>query len=371
MSDGEPQGAQPRRGKKRRSRRPRHDGLCGAIDLGTNNCRLLVARPTKDGFQIVDAYSRIVRLGEGVSRTGQLSPAAMDRSVEALKVCAEKLARRNVSKIRCIATQACRSAGNGPDFLDRVKTETGLRFDMITPREEARLAALGCLNLIDRSKDICMVLDIGGGSTELSIIDVAELQRRETAHKYAPPPIRAWTSLPIGVVTVAEDFPEPEDREPWFEEMKASVRVRLEGLEDFRRFRQAFEDDKAQIIGTSGTVTSVAGVHLRLPHYERSKVDGSWLNRTDCGAAVQRLLDATPEERAKEPCIGPERADLVLAGCAILEAVLDAWPCEKLRVADRGLREGVLYGLMGRYTPRRRRRRGRGNGGAAKQGETS
>jgi len=356
MSNGEPAAPQARRNGGRRPRGQSGNGLCGAIDLGTNNCRLLVARPTRDGFKIVDAYSRIVRLGEGLARTGELSPVAMERSIEALKICAEKLARREVGRIRCIATQACRSAANGEDFLGRVKSETGLRFDLITPREEARLAALGCLNLIDRDAEVCMVLDIGGGSTEISFIDVEELARRERTQKYAPPPIRAWCTLPLGVVTLAEQHPEPDARDAWFAEMKAAARSHVDSIEGGDRFRGAFESGRAQIVGTSGTVTSVAGVHLRLPAYQRSKVDGLWLSDAEAKAAIARLRDMTPAERAQEPCIGPERADLVLAGCAIFEAVLDAWPATRLRVADRGLREGVLYGLMGRYAPKRRRR---------------
>ncbi len=362
MSNGETAPARRQGSGRRRNRPQKGNGLCGAIDLGTNNCRLLVARPTRDGFKIVDAYSRIVRLGEGLGRTGELSPVAMDRSIEALKVCAEKLARRNVGKIRCIATQACRSATNGEDFLGRVKNETGLRFDLITAREEARLAALGCLNLIDREIDICMVVDIGGGSTELSFIDVKELKRREETQKYAPPPIRAWSTMPLGVVTLAENHPEPDERGPWFDTMKAAAREHIDKIEGLEPFREAFEAGRAQIIGTSGTVTSVAGVHLKLPVYQRSRVDGIWLGDADARNAVRHLLNQTPEERAQEPCIGPERADLVLAGCAIFEAVMDAWPAERLRVADRGLREGVLYGLMGRYATKRRRRRSRRGG---------
>lgn len=363
MSNGDTAPATQQGGGRRRNRGRKGNGLCGAIDLGTNNCRLLVARPTRDGFQIVDAYSRIVRLGEGLGRTGELSPEAMDRSIEALKVCAEKLGRRNVGRIRCIATQACRSAANGEDFLGRVKAETGLQFDMITAREEARLAALGCMNLIDREIDVCMVVDIGGGSTELSFIDIKELKRREETQKYAPPPIRAWSTMPLGVVTLAEQFPEPEDRPPWFGGMKAACREHIDAIEGLERFRAAFEAGRAQIIGTSGTVTSVAGVHLKLPVYQRSKVDGIWLNDTEARDAIARLLGHSPAERAEEPCIGPERADLVLAGCAIFEAVMDAWPTARLRVADRGLREGVLYGLMGRYVAKRRRRRSGRRGG--------
>ncbi len=355
-------------GRSRREGRAGEDrSLYGAIDLGTNNCRLLVARPTRHGFRVVDAYSSVVRLGEGLAASGALSESAMSRASEALKVCRQKLERRGVQEFRCIATQACRTASNGSDFLERVKSETGLRFDLISPREEARLSVLGCVNLIDQDMDVCLVVDIGGGSTELSWVDVAELRRRQQS-RHAPPPIRAWGSAPVGVVTLAERFPETQPREDWYEAMKAAARETLRPIAAPAKFAEAFAAGRGQIIGTSGTVTSIAGVHMRLPRYDRRHVDGSWLTAEEARAAVRRLREMDVAGRAKEPSIGPERADLVLAGCAIFEAVMDDWPAPRLRVADRGLREGVLYGLMGRFRPRRRKRRRRRGRGRAKTG---
>jgi exopolyphosphatase/guanosine-5'-triphosphate,3'-diphosphate pyrophosphatase len=292
----------------------------------------------------------------------------MRRATAAIEVCRQKLERRGVSQFRCIATQACRTASNGADFLERVKSETGLAFDLITPREEARLSVLGCVNLIDPEVDLCLVVDIGGGSTELSWVDVAELRRRQQSSRHAPPPIRAWGSAPVGVVTLAEQHTEHEPREQWYAEMKAAARQALSCISAPPHFAEAFANGKGQIIGTSGTVTSIAGVHMRLPRYDRRHVDGSWLTAEEARAAVRRLLSMSVAERGMEPSIGPDRADLVLAGCAIFEAVLDDWPAPKMRVADRGLREGVLYGLMGRFQTRRRRRRRRGANAA---GETA
>ena len=343
----------PRHGRGRGPGGP----LFGALDLGTNNCRLLVATRTREGFRVVDAFSRIVRLGEGLEETGLLSDAAMDRAIEALKVCAAKLKRRNVTRSRCVATQACRGARNGADFLMRVRNETGLALDAITPREEARLAAMGCLNLIDRDAKGALIIDVGGGSTELSWIDVAELRSRERAGKLNKPPIVGWTSLPVGVVTLAERFPEHDDQCAWYAAMKGHVAATLDEPEGAARLRPAFEAGEAHLIGTSGTVTSLAGMHLGLDRYDRSKVDGLWVRTEEALEASRKLQTMCQEERAKQPCIGPERADLVLAGCAILEAVTDAWPSERLRVADRGLREGMLMTLM--HAPRRGRRGGR------------
>jgi len=332
-------------------------GPCyAALDLGTNNCRLLIATPTAGGFRVVEAFSRIVRLGEGLSQSGRLSDAAMERALAALRISAEKVRRRRVVRLRAIATQACRIAENGQGFLDRVAAETGLRLQIISPQEEARLSVAGCLNLLDRTAEAALVVDVGGGSTELSWVDL------KAAPPSGPPPVRAWLSIPIGVVTLAERFPEGEAAtEGWFREMVEAVKAEIAAFRRAESLRPIFEADRAHLIGTSGAITSLAGLHLKLPRYDRSRVDGIWMTRDECDAAAGRLLALNARERAGEPCIGPDRADLVLAGAAILQAVQELWPCSRVRVADRGLREGILISLMAdRGRRRRRRRRGPG-----------
>jgi exopolyphosphatase/guanosine-5'-triphosphate,3'-diphosphate pyrophosphatase len=336
--------------------------LYAALDLGTNNCRLLVAAPARQGFRVVDAYSRIVRLGEGLSQTGRLQPAAMDRALDALKVCADRIRRRGEPQVRAIATQACRTAENGAEFIDRVARETGLRLQVISPREEARLSVAGCVALLDRRTQAALVVDVGGGSTELSWV---ELDGRGQASAGRTPPIRAWLSIPIGVVTLAEQFPETRPgQEMWFRAMVEAVKAPLAAFRHADGLRPVFERGQAHLIGTSGAITSLAGLYLGLPRYERSKVDGLWLTRADCDATAERLLALDQPGRAAQPCIGPDRADLVLAGAAILRAVQELWPCERVRVADRGLREGVLLSLMAERGRRRPRRRRRGSGAA-------
>jgi exopolyphosphatase / guanosine-5'-triphosphate,3'-diphosphate pyrophosphatase len=337
--------------------RPASEPPCyGALDLGTNNCRLLIATPHGASFRVIEAYSRIVRLGEGLGQSGRLSEAAMERAMAALKVSAEKLRRRRVLRLRAIATQACRMAENGPAFIDRVFDETGLRLQIIAPQEEARLSVAGCLNLIDRTADAALVVDVGGGSTELSWVDL------RGAAPTGMPPLRAWLSVPIGVVTLAERFPEGETAtEPWFRAMVDTMKAEIAAFRRADELRGIFDADRAHLIGTSGAITSLAGLHLDLRRYERSRVDGIWMTRNDCDIAAGRLLAITAKERAEQPCIGPDRADLVLAGAAILAAVQELWPCERVRVADRGLREGLLLSLMaerGQRHARRRRRRG-------------
>lgn len=353
---------------RRDGRSPRPGGadreapLYGALDLGTNNCRLLIARPARDGFRVVDSFSRIVRLGEGLSRTGRLDEAAMDRAYEALALCAERVARKGVSsaRLRAVATQACRGAENGAAFIERVRVGTGLKLSIIDPVQEARLAVEGCRNLFDETAEAVLVIDVGGGSTELSW-----QVKRGAGYGTA-----AWMSAPVGVVTLAERHPEPETGlTRWYEAMVADMAAAISDVEVDDAVRGLFEAGRAHMVGTSGAITSLAGIHLNLRRYQRDRVDGLWMTRGECEAAAQRLQDMGPKGRAAESCIGPDRADLVLAGAAILEAVQRAWPCERVRVADRGLREGLLLMQMreDRKKPRRnrrRRRRGQAAGGA-------
>ncbi len=333
----------------------------GALDLGTNNCRLLIATPSRGGFRVVEAFSRIVRLGEGLTHSGRLQDAAMDRAVAALKICAEKLQRRQVSQLRAVATQACRSAENGGEFIARVKAETGLTLSIIDPEEEARLSVAGCANLMDRQADAALVVDVGGGSTELSWVTFSGEERDRR------PRLISWLSIPVGVVTLAERFPEPEPAtEAWWQAMVGAVRAEISAFGAADPLRMHFQEGRAHLIGTSGAITSLAGLHLGLQRYDRSRVDGLWMTRAECDAAADRLRSVGRAGRAAEPCIGPDRADLVLAGAAILEAVQQLWPCERVRVADRGLREGMLLALMREgERPKRRRRRRRRNGARA------
>lgn len=327
-----------------------HLPVYGALDLGTNNCRLLVARPSRRGFQVIDAFSRIIRLGEGVVQTGKLSKDAIERTIDALRVCSDKMRRRNVCRSRLIATEACRIATNGPEFVQRVQDEVGLGIEVISRETEARLAVAGCATLLDRHCDWALVFDIGGGSTELIWVDLRRLSRAKRHslgdRQRIQSAIAAWTSLPIGVVTLAEQFGGKIVDHEIFEGMVDKVTAKLAPFEAENNLSRRIALNHAHFLGTSGTVTTIAGVHLRLPAYIRSRVDGCWLNDNQIRAVSQELLDLSYQDRALQPCIGPDRADLVLAGCAILEAIMRFWPCRRLRVADRGLREGILMSLI-------------------------
>jgi exopolyphosphatase/guanosine-5'-triphosphate,3'-diphosphate pyrophosphatase len=334
----------------------------GALDLGTNNCRLLLARPSRRGFRVVDAFSRIIRLGEGVSVSGRLSEQAMHRTMEALRVCASKMRRHRTVRSRMVATQACRVAENGPSFISSVKKQFGLDIEVLTPESEARLAVAGCATLVDPTADFVLVFDIGGGSSEIIWLDLGRLRFRRdlmNGRADANEAIIAWESLPLGVVTLAEKFDGRNVSADSFVAMSEAVTALLAPFEAKHRFRERIAGRSMHLLGTSGTVTTIAGVLLGLQRYDRKLVDGIWLDVADINDATARLVSLTYDERVLQPCIGRERADLVLAGCAILDAILRLWPSERLRVADRGLREGILMRLMmedGVWRAGRRRR---------------
>ena len=339
---------QPRLGRRSSVGQPRRDAAYGglrhhpptyaALDLGTNNCRLLIARPAGDSFRVIDAFSRIIRLGEGVSRSRRISEAAIERAVEALAVCRDKMRNRGVTRARLIATEACRAAENGNDFRARIAEQVGLDLEIIDRETEATLAATGCTPLMDPHADGVILFDIGGGSSEL-----VRLDRSPTCRRGPPPPkIKAWISLPLGVVTLAERHGGHVVTPEIYAAMVAEVAIFL------RRFgaEQGSGAGHIHLLGTSGTVTTIAGVHLELRRYERRRVDGCWMADEEATRVIERLLAMSYEDRVANPCIGAERADLVLAGCAILDAIRAEFPCQRLRVADRGLREGMLVQMM-------------------------
>jgi len=307
-----------------------------ALDLGTNNCRMLIAKPDGDGFAIIDAFSRIVRLGEGLAQSGRISDAAVDRALSALSVCADKLARRNVHLARSVATEACRRAENGREFVDRVYRETGILLDIIAPEEEARLAVAGCYKMLEPGETPGLIFDIGGGSTEMVLIDT----------RGPLPRTIEWISIPWGVVSLAEsdnqDAPSADERIDIYARMRQRV---ADAMGDFGMDHRG-NGASVRLLGTSGTVTTLASVHLGLESYDRKAIDGLIVPSSAMRDISANLARQSIAERAELPCIGQERADLVVAGCAILDAILDYWPSDRVGIADRGIREGILRQLM-------------------------
>src|SRR5882757_9199081 len=311
-------------------------GVYAALDLGTNNCRLLIACPTGDGFRVVDSFSRIIRLGEGISATGRISEAAIDRAITALSICRDKIQSRKARRLRLIATEACRAASNAEGFRDRVAAETGIRLEVIDRETEASLAVIGCSPLLDPKGRGAILFDIGGGSTELVRIE------HDASKMNGKPRIQAWMSIPLGVVTLAEHFG-GRDVTP-----EIYARMVEEVAQHVGPFAAEHGEDLADLhlLGTSGTVTTLAGIHLNLARYDRRRVDGIWMDHAEISTTITRLLGMSYQDRANNNCISVDRADLVLAGCAILDAIRQAFPLPRLRVADRGLREGMLVEMM-------------------------
>lgn len=356
------------RGPSRRKGRPdfrgRGDGPIAALDLGTNNCRLLVAKPDGAGFSVMDAFSRAVRLGEGVEASNILSEEAQERAIKALRICAGKIRHHRVRDHRIVATEACRRAENGREFVRRVGRETGLSMDIITAEEEARLAVAGCAPLIDPEAEQLLVFDIGGGSTELIWIDMSgtPVARRENLIRALAPlgrgrnetataraaaaHISDWISIPMGVSTLHDRFARIEDTRARFSAMSLHFEERLAPFGPYDTADPDALTRNLQIIGVSGTATTFGALHLGLRTYDRNKVDGLWLPADGAGIVADRLLDMDTGDRAQHPGIGRGRSELVISGSAILMTILRIWPVERLRIADRGLREGILYGLI-------------------------
>lgn len=313
-----------------------------ALDLGTNNCRLLVASVEQAGGSLVpalkvhDSFSRIVRLGEGVSETGQLSEEAMERTIAALKVCQKKIAKYGLASARYVATEACRRAANGADFMKRIEQETGLAIDIITTEEEAHLAFMGCSSLLAVEHKQAVVFDIGGGSTEVMWVHTDASGTRK---------ITDWLSVNYGVMNLANKFGGSAFADRVFDDMVSYVADRIEPFAQMVHISEALSTGAVQFLSTSGTVTTLAAIHLDLPRYDRTRIDGITLDVADIRAVTERLLSMRPSERFNHPCIGPERADFIISGCAIFQAISDLWPHGRITIADRGVREGIILSL--------------------------
>ncbi len=344
----------------------RKKSLYAALDLGTNSCRMLIARPTGPRFEIVDAFSKSIRLGLDLERTGELSQAGITRALQALHVCSKKLKRFEVRRSRLVATEACRRSKNGKKFLRKVKRDTGLTLELIRPEEEARLAVISCAPLLDSTVSQALIVDIGGGSTELVWIDLGDIpqefriaamldmqigekgssESKGLGKKSKQVKIVDWISVPLGVATLLERYSDVEDDSARFALMSCDFEQNIESFLPYFSEDALAKQTDLQIIGTSGTVTTLGAVHLGLRKYDRLKVDGLDLRASDIDAVIKKFLDLGPEGRKREPGIGRDRAELIMSGSAIMQTLLRIWPAKSMRVADRGLREGILYSLM-------------------------
>jgi len=331
--------------------------LYAALDLGTNSCRMLIAQPQGSQFHVVDSFSKSVQLGVGLEISGRLSRSSMSRTITALKICQQKLKRLNVRHARFVATEACRRARNGGSFLGAVRRETGLNLEVIAPEEEARLAVVSCAPLVSQKTEQLLVVDIGGGSTELVWIDLSKvpptdrskaIMRLHSGFDACDTPFPAarvvdWISVPLGVATLRDQFNDVDDDAARFALMSWYFE---ENLSEFTPYLEEQSREGFQIIGTSGTVTTVAASHLGLRRYDRNKVDGLRMTSDQIDKVIREYLELGPEGRRDDPRIGKDRQALIMSGAAILQALLRCWPTDRLSVADRGLREGLLYAQM-------------------------
>ncbi len=336
---------------------PDQHALYGALDLGTNSCRMLIAQPKGSQFHVVDSFSKSVQLGHGLEKTGRLSRASMGRTAQALRICQQKLKRHNVKRMRLVATEACRRAKNSAEFLRMVKREAGIQLEIIEPEEEARLAVISCAPLVSTKTEQLLVVDIGGGSTELVWIDLSSVPHRErpraimrlhagfhtTDSPFPAAKVVDWISVPLGVATLRDQFSDVDDDAARFALMSWFFE---ENLEEFAPYKDEQAREGFQIIGTSGTVTTVAASHLGLKRYDRTKVDGLRMTSDEIDRVIRNYLSLGPAGRRRDPRIGQDRQALIMSGAAILQALLRLWPTDRLSVADRGLREGLLYAQM-------------------------
>ena len=337
---------------------PKTGELYAALDLGTNSCRMLIATPQDGHFRIVDAFSKSVRLGIDLERTGSLSAQGIGRTVQALRVCAAKLTKMNVSRARLVATEACRRAANSKYFLEQVVRDTGLKLEVISPQEEARLAVISCAPLVDVETTQLLVIDIGGGSTELVWIDVADVEPHQRAREImnlqpgaresngARAHVIDWISIPLGVATLHERFVDVSDEPARFALMSWYFEEQMTEFKPYLGANVGSIVDGFQMIGTSGTITTIGAAHLGLRRYDRRRVDGMRLTSSEIDVVIQHYLSVGQEGRLADPSLGRDRAALIMSGSAILQTLLRLWPTTRIRVADRGLREGILYAMM-------------------------
>ena len=302
-----------------------------SIDVGSNTLRLLIAEPAvSTPIRPILAERRITRLGENFLSERILQPAAMDRSIAALKEFVELMGHNGVSAYSAGATAVVREAGNGSTFLDVVQRETGLRVRLLSGSEEARLSLLGAASVISNKDSAMVVFDIGGGSTEL----VWQGEGRSSDMDSC--------SLPVGVVHLTETFlqGDPPGHEPCLQLRKDVANV-LTGLS----FHNDFPD--ALWVGTAGTVTTLASMWYGLVEYDPARINGTVLESTWLAALCARLAEMKLAERRKLTGLEPGREDLILAGGLVTLEMMDTFGFSQFTVSDAGLLEGLFLELCG------------------------
>lgn len=296
------------------------------IDLGSNTVRLLVADVEGPGrWRVVAEHQTVTRLGEGLAATGALGEVPMARTLAVVRDYVARGAALGATETRIVATSAVREAANGSVFAAAVERATGWRVRVVSGEDEARLTLLGVRHGVGPLAGPVVVFDIGGGSTEYILADGEQ--------------VRATASLRLGVVPLAERYPFPErvDRSRYAALLREVMRQLARELP-----AEILSARPAHLVGTAGTVTTLAALDLGLPRYDAGRVQGHRLSRAAIERLGARLGSLTVGERAALPCLEPGRADLIVPGVAIVMATLDCLGVDGLTVSDSGLREGIL-----------------------------
>ena len=336
-----------------------HHPIIAAIDLGTNSCRLLVARvnvagirtnyfrsrPKPVAWKVIDSFAKVVRLGEGMYSHDELSHDAIERTMEALSICRKKLDKYNMHSMRAVATEACRRATNKEVLVNRAREELGLNLEVICAEEEARLALKGCSAILDSRIPYGIVFDIGGGSTEVILVRLKRENKRSPGYA-VPFDVIDSISIPYGVVTTTEAVDLADNQEYVHKMLHEKITDMLSEFVSKNKIIELIKNNEIQVAGSSGTVTTLAAYHLGLAQYERRLVDGMTISYEDLHIVIEKIFAMDKQGSLEESTVGFGRADYVLTGSVILKALCEVIPAKTMRIADRGVREGILIDLM-------------------------
>lgn len=300
-----------------------------AVDLGTNTVRLLVVEAEGREWRPLHQSQRVTRLGEGQAETGRLLEAPMQRTVDTVSEFIAAARGLGASEIRVVATSAVREAPNRAELLALLRAATGLDASVVSGEEEARLTLQGVAAGLPQLGGSFVLFDIGGGSTELVLGEDGRLG--------------AVVSLQLGVVRLAERY---GDAGPVDWARFALMRGEIDGRLAREIPARIIEARAPALVGTAGTVTTLAALDLGLPAYDASRVQGHTLARGAVERLLNRLGALAVAERARLPCLEPGRADVIIPGIAICLAVMDRLGYGSLVVSDRGLREGILCEIL-------------------------
>jgi exopolyphosphatase/guanosine-5'-triphosphate,3'-diphosphate pyrophosphatase len=317
-------------------------------------------------LKVIDSFAKIISLGEGIKQTGVLSEEAIERTIVALRACKKKLDSHRIYKMRAVATEACRQASNTKSLIERVNSEIGVDLEVISPQEEARLVLKGCSGVISDEKNYGILMDIGGGSTEVVWLKINKGMTRPTIS------VIDSISLPFGVVTISDTYTHSKNNQEIYTVLRKNILSTIDTFMKKNNIRTNFSKGDVQVITSSGTTTTLGSLTLGLSTYDRSSVDGKDFSSkkiVEVGEELlSRYLSSTPTtvklgkeknfitnkffdhvlDKSSEEfkIFAYNRMGLLAAGVVIINSILESIGDCLVRIADRGVREGILYDLM-------------------------